>query len=156
MNPSTLENNSHPQLIPIIFEFRHSSASSVCVAGSFNDWNPQLGPMTRDSRDHWVRTIPLSRGYYEYCLVVDGQWILDPLNQLSVENPFGGRNSLFNVDANGHCAHNQDAERNVMSGAPEERRAQLHTFATKACEAFATPAGFNSTAGRTCLGPRAE
>lgn len=143
-------------LRPIHFELRNSVASSVSVAGSFNDWNPQFAPMTRESLDHWVRTIPLSEGVYEYCLVVDGEWILDPLNQFSVENPFGGRNSVFTVEPLDQTSHNRDAERQVMSGAAKDMRDQLRGRAAKACEEFATSAGMNSTAGRTCLGPRLE
>jgi hypothetical protein len=34
---------------------------------------------------------------YEYCLVVDGQWIPDPKAKETVGNPFGGRNSVLTV-----------------------------------------------------------
>ena len=33
----------------------------------------------------------------KYCLVVDGQWMLDPLVPETVPNPFGGRNSVLRV-----------------------------------------------------------
>jgi len=39
----------------------------------------------------------LAPGTYEYCLVVDGQWMPDPLASETVPNPFGGRNSLLKV-----------------------------------------------------------
>jgi hypothetical protein len=39
----------------------------------------------------------LPAGIYEYRLVVDGQWIADPLASETVPNPFGGRNSLRKV-----------------------------------------------------------
>jgi hypothetical protein len=39
----------------------------------------------------------LAPGTYEYCLVVDGQWMPDPLARETVPNPFGGRNSVLKV-----------------------------------------------------------
>jgi hypothetical protein len=47
----------------------------------------------------------LAPGTYEYCLVVDGQWIPDPLARESVPNPFGGRNSVLNVSSTPEAAH---------------------------------------------------
>ena len=41
------------------------------------------------------RMTALAPGTYEYCLVVDGQWISDPLANETVANPFGGRNSIL-------------------------------------------------------------
>ena len=43
-------------------------------------------------------------GTYEYCLVVDGQWIPDPLVSETVPNPFGGRNSVLHV-VNNHTGN---------------------------------------------------
>ena len=34
-----------PQLLPVRFEFTHPTATSVCVAGTFNDWQPEAKPM---------------------------------------------------------------------------------------------------------------
>lgn len=141
-------------LMPILFELRNSSASSVCVAGSFNGWNPSRAPLKRDSSDHWGLTLPLAEGSYEYCMVVDGRWMLDPLNQLSVDNPFGGRNSVFTVLPSRQRAHDRDAERQIMSGAVEEARDQLRKGAAKSCEQFATPAPSDSSFDRTPLGPQ--
>jgi hypothetical protein len=112
--------------------------------------------MTRESSDHWVRTILLPEGGYEYCLVVDGEWILDPLNQLSVANPFGGRNSVFTIDPFDPAPHLLEAETKIISGATAAQRDQVSKFAAKACRDFAAPARFDSTIGRTCLGPRPQ
>ena len=35
---------------------------------------------------------------YQYKLVVDGQWILDPLNPQEAPNDFGGRNNVLTVE----------------------------------------------------------
>ena len=49
------------------------------------------GPMVSGETE---RMTALAPGTYEYCLVVDGQWISDPLAKETVANPFGGRNSI--------------------------------------------------------------
>ena len=49
-------------------------------------------------------------GTCEYRLVVDGQWIADPLAKETVLNPFGGRNSVLNVASSPEAAHRADAE----------------------------------------------
>jgi hypothetical protein len=84
-------------LIPVHFAFRSPEASAVYVAGSFNEWKPEATPLNRGSGGHWSKFAALCAGTYEYCLVVDEHWILDPLNKASVANPFGGRNSVLTV-----------------------------------------------------------
>ena len=49
-------------------------------------------------------------GIYEYCLVVDGQWMPDPSATETVPNPFGGRNSVLTVASSPEAAHLADAE----------------------------------------------
>ena len=49
-------------------------------------------------------------GTYEICLVVDGQWLPDPLARETVPNPFGGRNSVLNGAGTPEAAHLADAE----------------------------------------------
>jgi 1,4-alpha-glucan branching enzyme len=86
-----------PQLAPVRFEFTHPTASTVCVAGTFNDWEPEAKPMHRLGHGRWLKETVLPPGTYEYCLVVDGQWMPDPQAPETVPNPFGGRNSLLRV-----------------------------------------------------------
>jgi hypothetical protein len=45
----------------------------------------------------WLKETVLPAGTYEYLLVVDGQWIADPLAKETVPNPFGGVNSVLKV-----------------------------------------------------------
>jgi hypothetical protein len=67
------------------------------VAGTFNDWNPTTKSMHSSGNGHWLIETALAPGTYEYCLVVDGQWIPDPLAKAYVSNPFGGKNSILEV-----------------------------------------------------------
>ena len=59
---------------------------------------------------HWLKETTLAPGSYEYCLVVDGQWMPDPLAKTSVPNPFGGRNSVLEVATSPEAEHLADAE----------------------------------------------
>jgi len=78
--------------------FQQPNARSVCVAGSFNDWDQNKTPMRRDGQDSvWKVSLPLKPGRYEYRFVVDGQWISDPNAQESTTNDFGSTNSVLVV-----------------------------------------------------------
>jgi 1,4-alpha-glucan branching enzyme len=84
-------------LVPVSFKFLHATAATVSVAGTFNDWHPTTKIMYRSGEDQWLKEAFLPPGNYEYCLVVDGRWIPDPLAEDQVPNPFGGRNSILKV-----------------------------------------------------------
>jgi 1,4-alpha-glucan branching enzyme len=85
------------ELVPVRFEFTHPTAASVCIAGTFDDWRPEAKPMRRVGHGRWLEETALPPGTYEYCLVVDGKWLPDPLAEETVPNPFGGKNSLLKV-----------------------------------------------------------
>jgi len=86
-----------PELEPVHFEFNHATARTVCIAGSFNDWQPEAKPMHPMGDGRWLKETVLPPGTYEYCLVVDGKWIPDPQARETVPNPFGGMNSVLKV-----------------------------------------------------------
>lgn len=81
----------------ICLEFNHPTAATVAVAGTFNDWRPEATPMVPLGDGRWMKRLVLAPGTYEYCLVVDGEWMPDPLARESVPNPFGGVNSTLRV-----------------------------------------------------------
>ena len=89
--------SSGPQLVPVHFEFTHPTATSVCLAGTFNHWQPEAKALHPSGGGRWLKETVLAPGNYEYCLVVDGQWMPDPLAKETVPNPFGGRNSVLKV-----------------------------------------------------------
>jgi 1,4-alpha-glucan branching enzyme len=78
-------------------ECRDGKAQQVCLAGSFNDWNPTAMPMLHISHDRWVKELSLPPGRYEYRLIVDGQWTCDPAAAEQVSNSYGEFNSVLNV-----------------------------------------------------------
>jgi chromosome partitioning protein len=91
--------NRDSQLVPVRFEFTHPTASSVCIAGTFNRWQPEKKALHSTGGGRWWKETALAPGTYEYCLIVDGQWMPDPQAKETVPNPFGGRNSILTVSA---------------------------------------------------------
>ncbi len=85
------------QLVPVNFEYANPTATAVAVAGTFNNWHPTTRSMHSLGNGHWLKEAYLAPGSYEYCLVVDGKWMPDPLAKAQVPNPFGGQNSVLNV-----------------------------------------------------------
>ncbi|MBI4662379.1 MAG: glycoside hydrolase [Verrucomicrobia bacterium] len=101
MNTSITRNepaDREPGLQLVRFGFQHPTATAVCIAGTFNDWRPNVTPMIPHGAGRWLKVVALPPGTYEYCLVVDGQWMPDPVAKDNVPNPFGGMNSLLPVE----------------------------------------------------------
>ena len=84
--------------ITVRLEFNDNRARSVCIVGTFNDWDPKTTPMLTSGPGQWIMELTLSPGIYEYQYVVDGKWINDPHAVKSTPNPFGGRNSVLVVE----------------------------------------------------------
>lgn len=97
--------NPGVELVPVRFEFTHPTASTVCVAGTFNEWQPEAKALHSSGAGNWWKETMLAPGSYEYCLVVDGEWMPDPHAEASVPNPFGGQNSLLTVAASPSAGH---------------------------------------------------
>ncbi|MDR3455968.1 MAG: glycogen-binding domain-containing protein [Verrucomicrobiae bacterium] len=96
--------------MPVHFAFADPKATTVCIAGTFNHWQPEAKPLHSSGAGNWWKEMFLDPGTYEYCLVVDGKWMTDPLARESVPNPFGGRNSILRVATSPEAAHLADAE----------------------------------------------
>lgn len=61
---------------------RFADSTTVQLAGSFNGWNPNLQPMTREG-DEWVAELHLIPGRHMYKFVVNGNWLTDPDNPIA-------------------------------------------------------------------------
>ena len=82
----------------VTFNYGDNSATSVAVAGSFNDWTPAA--MTKGEDGVWTLTVKdLDSGDYQYKFVVDGKepWIIDPMNSNVVTESEGNQNSAFYI-----------------------------------------------------------
>jgi 1,4-alpha-glucan branching enzyme len=97
--------NAGLKLTPVRFEFTHPTAKAVYLAGSFNHWQPEARTLHSAGAGNWWEVTSLAPGTYEYCFVVDGQWVPDPRASESVANPFGGRNSVLHVAIALETAH---------------------------------------------------
>lgn len=91
--------SAEPRPVPVRFEFESPTANSVCLAGTFNDWNSSGTEMIRDGTGRWVKEMALPPGAYEYRFVVDGEWADDPQAVETAPNPFGRLNSVLRVCA---------------------------------------------------------
>ena len=81
----------------VCLEYVKPEAKNVCVAGSFNGWKPEKTPLARSADGSWVTILAVNPGRYEYLFVADGQWLPDPKAKETVQNPFGGKNSVLVV-----------------------------------------------------------
>ncbi len=81
------------------FRLYAPEATSVQLAGEFNDWNPLDGRMEADiDAGMWTMEAELPPGRYRYRFVVDGAWIEDPAMPCE-ESAAGYRNSIVDVVA---------------------------------------------------------
>jgi len=71
----------------------------VMLAGSFNDWEPELAVMEYDpARGGYFITLTLAPGEYEYKFVRGEEWFQDDDNPRFAANDFGTLNSVVEVD----------------------------------------------------------
>lgn len=80
------------------FSYAAPEAQSVFIAGSFNGWNTQANPMSKNDAGVWTTTLSLPAGQTTYKFIVDGEWKTDPANPSLVEDGNGGSNSAVKVD----------------------------------------------------------
>jgi 1,4-alpha-glucan branching enzyme len=84
-----------PKSNRVLLELIKPEAKQVCVAGSFNEWKPETAPLSLKGNGRWVGNLEVKPGRHEYLFVVDGQWMPDPNAKETVQNPFGGQNSVL-------------------------------------------------------------
>ena len=63
---------------PVHFYCAAPNASSVCLVGDFNHWNPVSHPMRRRVDGWWFIEVQLTHGHRLYRFLVDGNPMLDP------------------------------------------------------------------------------
>ncbi len=83
------------------FTYYDPDASQVFLAGSFNGWSTTAAPMTKDASGSWSAVVDLKTGKHEYKFVVDGTWTTDPDNPNTKPDPYGGVNSVLEIDGAG-------------------------------------------------------
>ena len=76
----------------------HGTASQVLLTGDFVQWasTPPAAPsFTLGTDGAWTVTHDFAQGTYQYKLIVDGNWITDPTNQMTVDDGMGHTNSVY-------------------------------------------------------------
>jgi len=94
----------------IKFTYYDPDAAVVHLAGSFNGWNTTATPMTKDDAGYWTVVVSLGAGKHEYKFVVDGAWITDQDNPNTKPDPYGGVNSLCEIDGTGNIVSREAAQ----------------------------------------------
>lgn len=80
----------------VTFKFNAPGASSVDVAGTFNNWT--LRGLKKGKDGVWKTNIRPQPGRYEYKFLVDHQWMPDPENLNRVKDEHGNENSVLELD----------------------------------------------------------
>jgi 1,4-alpha-glucan branching enzyme len=73
-----------------------TTAKEVILAGSFNNWDTHQIKMRRTGPG-WTYEMSLGRGKHQYKFIVDGQWIVDPVNPRKESDLHGNENSVLLV-----------------------------------------------------------
>ncbi len=88
----------HHTSMGVSFAYGGDAAESLFIAGDFNDWSPHATPLTfHPEHGVWHACIPLTPGRHSYRYVRNGDWIIDPHNDIKEPNPFGEENSVVEV-----------------------------------------------------------
>jgi hypothetical protein len=102
----------------VVFEYEDRTANSVFVAGSFNNWSTSAWEMEYYD-GVWVYIAELQPGVYEYKYVVNGtDWYEDPESPDYVPDPYGGRNSKFELVL-------EDGELKIVGAEAREDKASI-------------------------------
>jgi len=103
-NPATVgsgaEENSFLTIKPN-WTFRlegYAGARKVVLTGSFNGWRGDGYEMKINDNGTWIFPVYLKPGKHTYKFIVDGNWIIDPANELWEENQYGTGNSVLWID----------------------------------------------------------
>lgn len=123
-SPALVEKIKTAQTSPLIaggkaILFYRGAARRIEVAGDMTGWNPGRIFMQEISENlHAVHLDFAPTARVEYKFIVDGKWILDPLNPGKLDNGVGGENSFFTMpgykaavwDKCGDCKPNEEKD----------------------------------------------
>jgi len=76
----------------------HGTASQVLLTGDFVQWAampPAAPAFTLGGDGAWTVMYPFQQGTWQYKLIVDGNYILDPTNQMTVDDGMGHTNNVY-------------------------------------------------------------
>jgi hypothetical protein len=79
------------------FTYRSATANKVSIAGNFNNWSAEANPLTDNGNGVWKGEIELQPNYYQYKIVVDGNWMCDPQNDWKINDGGDNFNSIVKI-----------------------------------------------------------
>ena len=90
---------SAPKAERVVLTVQADPGSTVYLAGSFNNWDPQgLRMVDKDGNGLYSVSVTLAPGIYEYKFVINGVWTLDPDPDRDwTQNGLGTLNSVLRV-----------------------------------------------------------
>lgn len=80
------------------FMFKTRTAREIYLVGDFNNWS--ISPDSRlwqTEEGLWQKRVFLEPGRYRYKFIIDGQWVVDPSNEHLEANPYGGLDSVLEI-----------------------------------------------------------
>ena len=80
----------------VCFEICTEPGRNVCMAGSFNNWQPQE-LKDNGNTGKYTAIVALPAGRHEYKFIINNIWLHDSNNPNSVTNSFGSLNSFIEV-----------------------------------------------------------
>ncbi|UCF07038.1 MAG: glycogen-binding domain-containing protein [bacterium] len=107
----------------IKFTYYDPDAGQVHLAGTMNGWSTTATPLSRDEEGYWTVVLELGSGEHEYKFVVDGAWITDIDNPNTKSDPYGGMNSVVEIDSKGELV--SKAEARPISNTPLSARVNI-------------------------------
>ena len=72
-------------------------AQKVFIAGTFNNWDTEAMPLTKDDHGVWRIKISIVPGKHEYKYFVDGEWDQYTPATECVDNEFGTKNCVMRI-----------------------------------------------------------
>ncbi len=85
------------KVVRLVYSPPQGNVSSVRVAGSFNNWDPNKTPMHLEN-GRWTTSLVLPPDNYEYMFVVDeNTWVTDPLALTTRDDGFGSKNAVLDL-----------------------------------------------------------
>lgn len=85
-------------IVYVQFMLEAPSATTVAVAGDFNDWGPDFTLEDADGDGVWTGRVPIQPGVHSYMFLIDGtEWQTDPLADRYQDDGFGNRNAILAV-----------------------------------------------------------
>jgi 1,4-alpha-glucan branching enzyme len=83
----------------VTFAVQAEPGSTVCVAGDFNNWDPSRKKLTdKQGNGMFSGSALVSKGRYEYKLLINDVWCVDPECSNWAHNDFGSLNSVMIVE----------------------------------------------------------